>query len=155
MRRRRLGALVEQALPGQQQVVVVAGVRRALALRVPLEDADDLLLEREEVRRAVGQDLGKRPAGVDREGVQIEEHVAAREPLLRDRDLLVGDRRVEHLAAVLGVEDREVRPDADPRPEPAQQAAADRVKRPPHEAARVDRQQRSRRGAAFRGPPCW
>ena len=52
-----LRRLREEALPREEQVVVVRGVRLALALPVLLDHADDLLLERQEVRRALRQDV--------------------------------------------------------------------------------------------------
>ena len=59
--------------------------------------------------RVLGEDLGERPARVDRERVEVEQDVALREAPLERRDVPVGGRGLEHLAGVLGVEDREVR----------------------------------------------
>ncbi len=140
--RGRLRHLVEQPLPHQQEVVVVTGVAEPLALAVALEDRDDLRLELGEVGRVLGEDLGERPARVDRERVEVEQDVALREAPLERRDFAVGGRGLEHLAGVLGVEDREVGAEPQPRPEPAQDPVPDGVESPAHEAAGVDGQQR-------------
>ncbi len=129
--RRGLRDLLEQALPGEQQVVVVAGVGGPLPL-----------LERREVRRALEEHFREGAAGVDRVGIEIEQHVPLGEPPLDDRDLVVRGRRLEHLAGILGVEDREVRTQTDAAPEPAQQPVPDGMERPAHQAPRVHRQER-------------
>jgi hypothetical protein len=138
----RVGRFLQQALPGQQQIVVVAGVGDPLPLAVPLEDREDVRLQLQEVRRALGQDLGERPGGVDRVGVEVEQHVSFREAPLDDRDLPVRGRRLEELAGVFLVEDREVRSDPDPRPEPPQDPVADGVESAPHQAPGIHRQER-------------
>ena len=140
--RRGLGHLVEQPLPHQEQVVVVAGVAQALALAVALEDRDDLRLDLGKVRRVLGEDLGERAARVDRVRVQVEQDVTLGESPLERRDLLVRGRGLEHLAGVLGIEDREVRPEAEAAAEPAQQPVADRVERAAHQPPHVHGQQR-------------
>ena len=139
--RRGLGALVEQALPHQEEVVVVARVAEPFPFAVALEDRNDLRLDLGKVRRMLGEDLRERAARVDRVRVEIEQDVALGEAPLERRDLPIRRRGFEHLAGVLGVEDREVRPEAEAASEAAQQPVADRVERSSHQPSHVHAQQ--------------
>ncbi len=135
---RRRGDLVEELLPQKQQIVVVDGVGLTLALAIALEHRDDVGLELGEVGRVLGEHLSEGAAGVDREGVEIEQHVALGETALERRDLAVRRRGLEHLASVLGIEDREVGRQPEARAEPPQQSVADGMERPAGQPPRVD-----------------
>ena len=138
---RDFGDLREQTFPGEQEVVVVARVAGPFALLVSLEDPHDLLFERQKVRGTLRQDLGETAAGVDGEGVEVGEDIPLGEAFLERLDLQVGRRRIENLAGVLFVQDREVGREPDAAPEPPQEPAPDRVERASHEPARVDREE--------------
>ena len=130
------GLLEHEALPVQEQVVVVHPVREDLPLEVPVDDRPDRVELREEVGVLLRDHVVELPARVHAEGHDRAEEVPLREPPLRDGDADVGRRGLEEVLRVLRVEDREVRLEAEELGVRPQEPRPDGVERPgrrPHQ----------------------
>jgi hypothetical protein len=121
---------LEEPPPVQEEVVVVHRVREDLPLEVAADDGLHRLELREEVR-VVAPDHGvELLPRVRRERDDPAKEVPLREASLGDRDAEVRRGRLEEVLAVLGVEDREIRPVAEELGVGTQEPRPDGVERP-------------------------
>ena len=130
--------LLDQPHGQDEQVGVVEGRHRALALGVAVRDRGQVVEPVAQARVALEHDVRERPLGLGREAGEAHDGRRLRQGRAA---LAVGEdgvaRHGRELGLVLGVEDREGRGDADERPIAVQQPAADRVERARGDAAQV------------------
>ena len=103
----RLRHLDEQPLPVHQEIVEVHRVHLRLALGEASRDAQDLLLQRAELRPLAREHVGDRTLRVHRSRVEVDEHVGARKAPLPHSQPEVRGRAGHQLLGVLAIEKAE------------------------------------------------
>ena len=127
--------LDEQPLPVQEQVVEIHRVHLRLALGEASGDAQDLLFQRDELRRLRRDHFRQRPLRVHGGRVQIDQRVGPGKPALSDAVPEVGGGARHHLLRVLAIEQPEAIGVSEPRGVLAQEPMRDVVERAaPHPA---------------------
>ena len=136
------GLVGQQAVPEQEQVVVVEHVALALAVHVRAEQRLEVVLVLAAVRERGLEHVGQRLARVHASRVDVQAGAFLREPPVRAAQVQLGADHAHQILGVTAVQDRERRVQSDRRSVQSEQTRGDGVVRAAPNGSAAERARR-------------